>query len=64
MGHTTLSIAPSQPSTIYALAATNQDFRESIRMVPETRRPQIKLFAFGESPISGQDPRIKKRYIV
>jgi hypothetical protein len=60
---------PSSPDSLRddflrALAATNQDFRESIRMVPESRRPQIKVFAFGESPISGQDPRIKKRYIV
>jgi hypothetical protein len=33
-------------------------------MIPEGRRPTIKLFPFGESPISGQDIRIKRRYIV
>jgi len=47
-----------------ALADVNQDFRESIRMVPEAHRPALKLWAFGGSPISGQDIRIKKRYIV
>ncbi len=46
------------------LAAVNQDFRESIKMIPAERKPTLKLFPFGESPISGQDIRIKKRYIV
>jgi len=46
------------------LAAVNQDFRESVKMIPAERRPTIKLFLFGQSPISGQDIRIKKRYIV
>jgi phenylacetate-CoA ligase len=45
------------------LTSINQDFRESIKMVPESRRPTIKLFPFGESPISGQDIRVKRRYI-
>jgi phenylacetate-CoA ligase len=46
------------------LAAVNQDFRESIKMIPAERRPTIKLYSFGQSPISAQDIRIKKRYIV
>ena len=46
------------------LAAVNQDFRESVKMIPAERRPSVKFFRFGESPISGQDIRIKKRYIV
>jgi phenylacetate-CoA ligase len=46
------------------LALINQDFRESIRMAPARLRPALKLFPFGESPISGQDIRVKKRYIV
>jgi phenylacetate-CoA ligase len=46
------------------LAHVNQDFRESTRMIPEGRQPTVRLFPFGESPISGQDIRIKKRYIV
>jgi len=62
-------VAPSQPDglteqVLAALADVNQDFRESIRMVPAQNRPTLKLWAFGESPISGQDIRIKKRYIV
>jgi hypothetical protein len=46
------------------LAHVNQDFRESARMIPEGRQPAVRLFPFGASPISGQDIRIKKRYIV
>jgi phenylacetate-CoA ligase len=46
------------------LATLNQDFRESIKMIPEDRKPELRFFAFGESPISGQDIRLKKRYIV
>jgi len=47
-----------------ALAEVNQDFRESLRMVPVENRPTLKLWPFGESPLSGQDIRVKKRYIV
>src|SRR6185503_19894070 len=46
------------------LAAVNQDFRESIKMVPAECRPTVRLFRPGASPMSGQDPRIKRRYIV
>ena len=46
------------------LAAVNQDFRESIKMIPAGRSPTVKLFAFGQSPMSGQDIRVKKQYIV
>jgi hypothetical protein len=46
------------------LAAVNQDFRESVKMIPAERKPTIKFFRFGESPISGQDIRVKKRYIM
>lgn len=46
------------------LAAVNQDFRESIKMIPAERRPTVKFFPFGQSPISAQDIRVKKRYIV
>jgi phenylacetate-coenzyme A ligase PaaK-like adenylate-forming protein len=46
------------------LAAVNQDFRESIKMIPTGRSPALKLFAFGQSPMSGQDIRVKKQYIV
>jgi len=46
------------------LAAVNQDFRESIKMIPSERKPTLKVYRFNESPISAQDIRIKKRYIV
>jgi phenylacetate-CoA ligase len=46
------------------LTAVNQDFRESVKMIPVERRPTVALFPFGQSPISNQDIRIKKRYIV
>ncbi len=47
-----------------ALAEVNQDFRESIKMVPADRMPMVRIYATGESPMSHQDPRIKKRYIL
>ena len=46
------------------LAAVNQDFRESIKMIPAERKPTLELYPFNASPISAQDIRIKKRYIV
>jgi phenylacetate-CoA ligase len=46
------------------LAAVNQDFRESVKMIPEALRPSVVFHRFGESPISGQDIRIKRRYIM
>jgi phenylacetate-CoA ligase len=46
------------------LAAVNQDFRESIKMIPAGRSPTLKLFPFGQSPMSGQDIRVKKQYII
>lgn len=46
------------------LAAVNQDFRESVKMIPADRRPRVKLFPFGASPMSGQDVRLKRKYVV
>ena len=46
------------------LAEVNQDFRESIRMVPADCAPRVRIWPPGESPMSRQDPRIKKRYIL
>jgi phenylacetate-CoA ligase len=46
------------------LAAVNQDFRESSKMIPAGRSPTLKLFPFGQSPMSGQDIRVKKQYII
>lgn len=51
-------------TVIAELSLVNQDFRESIRMVPAALRPSVKLFPFGEGPLAGQDIRVKKRYIV
>ena len=56
--------AALEAAVLEELGRINQDFRESIRMVPEGCRPSLKLFPFGQSPISGQDIRIKRRYIV
>ena len=46
------------------LGAVNQDFRESIKMVPANRRPAVKLFRHGESPFPAQDIRLKRQYIL
>ena len=46
------------------LAEVNQDFRESARMIPDGHAPRLRFFPAGKSPMSGQDVRIKKRYIV
>jgi len=46
------------------LSAVNQDFRESIKMVPAERRPAVKVFRRGESPIPAQDVRLKRQYIL
>ena len=46
------------------LASVNQDFRESVKMIPAERKPTLKVYPYNESPISAQDIRIKKRYIV
>jgi phenylacetate-CoA ligase len=46
------------------LAAVNQDFRESIKMVPAERRPTVKVFRQGQSPIPSQDIRLKRQYIL
>jgi phenylacetate-CoA ligase len=46
------------------VAAVNQDFRESIRMVPPDRRPMLRLFKPGTSPMSCADVRLKRSYIV
>jgi phenylacetate-CoA ligase len=45
------------------LAAVNQDFRESVKMIRAELRPTVVFHEFGESPMSGQDIRLKRRYI-
>jgi len=63
-GATLEASAELETAVLDELSRINQDFREAARMIPEGRRPTLKLFRFGESPISGQDIRIKRRYIV
>jgi phenylacetate-CoA ligase len=46
------------------LAAVNQDFRESVKMIPAGFRPTVVLYEHGASPMSGQDIRIKRRYVL
>lgn len=46
------------------LAAVNQDFRESVKMIRPALLPTVTFHRFGESPMSGQDARIKRRYIM
>jgi hypothetical protein len=46
------------------LAVVNQDFRESVKMMQPSLRPTVVFHRFGESPMSGQDIRIKRRYIM
>jgi phenylacetate-CoA ligase len=46
------------------LAEENQDFRESLRMIEAHLRPSLRVFPAGQSPLAGQDARVKRRYIV
>lgn len=41
----------------------NQDFRESIKMVPAGNEPKIELYTFSDGPFKDSDIRIKTRYI-
>jgi len=45
------------------LAQVNQDFRESIRMVPAGFEPTIEFHAKGQGPFANNDIRVKCRYI-
>jgi phenylacetate-CoA ligase len=53
-----------EAALVRELGEVNQDFRESIRMVPADRAPRLALFPSGTSPIANQDARIKKQYVV
>jgi phenylacetate-CoA ligase len=46
-----------------ALAAVNQDFRESRRMAPANVAPRLAFFATGTGPFAGADIRIKRQYL-
>ena len=45
------------------LAAVNQDFRESIKMLPAGSGPQLVFYTLGSGPFQDADIRIKARYI-
>lgn len=45
------------------LAQVNQDFRESIKMVPEDFKPTLELHSYSEGPFAVNDIRLKKHYI-
>ncbi len=50
--------------TIFArLAEVNQDFRESIRMVPSGHQPTIEFHEKAQGPFAANDIRVKCRYI-
>ncbi len=46
------------------LADLNQDFRESRRMLPAHLAPRLVVEQAGRSRLSGQDGRIKRRYVL
>jgi phenylacetate-CoA ligase len=46
-----------------ALADVNQDFRESRRMVPAGKAPEVAFHAAGCGPFEGADIRVKRAYI-
>lgn len=45
------------------LTEINQDFRESIRMVPAEHQPSIEFYKKAEGPFAANDIRVKCRYI-
>lgn len=45
------------------LTNINQDFKFQLINAPESAYPTVKLFPFGQSPMSNQDPQRKKKYV-
>ncbi len=45
------------------LAAANQDYRESRKMVPQGLLPRLKFYDHGTGPFEGKDIRLKSKYI-
>ncbi|HJQ20552.1 MAG TPA: hypothetical protein VJ867_09410 [Gemmatimonadaceae bacterium] len=61
--------APANPESatddlLRELTAVNQDFRESVKMIRPELRPTVVFHPYGQSPMSGQDIRVKRRYIM
>jgi phenylacetate-CoA ligase len=48
---------------LQALAAVNQDFRESLRLAPADRTPEVHAYAAGAGPFANMDVRIKRQYV-
>jgi len=48
---------------LQALASVNQDFRESLRLAPRDRAPEVIVYAAGEGPFADADVRIKRQYV-
>jgi phenylacetate-CoA ligase len=63
-GSTLAATSALEAELVRQLAEVNQDFRESMRMVPAERAPRLQLFGAGQSPIANRDARIKKQYVV
>jgi hypothetical protein len=61
---TTTGDSSTNGNTIFArLVEVNQDFRESIRMVPAEHQPTIEFHQKAAGPLAANDIRIKCRYI-
>ncbi|WP_145978952.1 phenylacetate--CoA ligase family protein [Gemmatimonas phototrophica] len=48
---------------LQALATVNQDFRESLRLAPADRTPEVHAYAAGAGPFANRDVRIKRQYV-
>lgn len=56
--------ATAQQELFDRLAESNQDFRESRRMIPAHLAPFLTIEPAGKSRLTGQDVRVKKRYVL
>jgi phenylacetate-CoA ligase len=57
------NIAAIRDAIFGRLEEVNQDFRESIKMVPADIRPEVKFYEQAEGPFKLNDIRVKLRYI-
>lgn len=46
------------------LAEVNQDYRESIKMIPADRQPELDLYPAGQGVFADRDIRLKQKYII
>lgn len=59
----TVDAAAARERIFGRLREVNQDFRESIRMVPAGLEPTVAFHASGTGPFASHDIRLKRRYI-